>query len=401
MRIAQVVATFPPYKGGTGNVCYHNARELARRGHDVHVFTALVPGTVAYEVIDGFSVHRLRPLVQVGNAPLLPGLLVALRGFDLIHLHFPFIFGAELVRVAALVRCTPLVISFHNDLIGDGARAKLFSLYQRVAAFTVVRGAARLCVVSYDHYRASTLRRALPIGKPLVAELSNGVDTAHFCPEAAADTLRQRYGIGSEEQLLLFVAALDRAHHFKGLATLLQALVMLPPAVRLLVAGDGDLRAGYEQQARKLGLGSRVVFAGAILHEATPEFFASADVTVLPSTPPESFGLVLIESLACGTPVIASAIPGVRTVVDDGNDGLLVEPNDPELLAQAIGRIVVDEGERRAMGQRGRAKVEAQYSWTQIGDQLETIYAQVLSAHGSAASETPRRSYRDTRYGSR
>ena len=87
MRIAQVVATFPPYRGGTGNVCYHNARDLARRGHDVHVFTMARDGVSTREVLDGMTVHRLRPLARLGNAAALPRLTRALRGFDLIHLH--------------------------------------------------------------------------------------------------------------------------------------------------------------------------------------------------------------------------------------------------------------------------------------------------------------------------
>ncbi|MCB0002896.1 MAG: glycosyltransferase, partial [Anaerolineae bacterium] len=74
LRIAHVTATFPPYRGGTGNVCYHNARELARRGHDVHVFTSTVDGAPQRETRDGIEIHRLSPLVRVGNAPLLPQL---------------------------------------------------------------------------------------------------------------------------------------------------------------------------------------------------------------------------------------------------------------------------------------------------------------------------------------
>jgi glycosyltransferase involved in cell wall biosynthesis len=378
MRIAHVTATFPPYCGGTGNVCYHNARELARRGHDVHVFTASMPHAPENELCDGFTVHRLRPLLRVGNAPVLPALLGVLSGFDVIHLHYPFILGAEMVRLASLRHRIPLLISFHNDLIGDGARAQVFALYQRLSARLTIRGAARLCAVSLDHYGSSLLRRSLAEQQLHTVELPNGIDIDHFRPTGSKAQLRERYGIPAEAKLVLFVAALDRAHHFKGLDRLLQAFQRLPHDTRLLIVGDGDLRRDYEAQARQLGIADRVVFAGAIAHRDTPEFFHGAEVCVLPSSPPESFGLVLIESLACGTPVVASNIPGVRTVVDHGQDGLLVEPGDIAALARAMQQLLADAALRCAMGACGRAKVEARYGWEQIGTRLQAIYQQVL-----------------------
>ena len=379
LRIAHVTATFPPYQGGAGTVCFHNARELARCGHEVHVFTAARSGAQAREVRDGFTIHRLRPLVQVGNAPLLPGLIRALRGFDVIHLHYPFIIGAEMVRLAACLYRTPLILSFHNDLIGDGARAQLFSVYQRLSAWITVRGVARLCAVSLDHYQSSVLRRSLTERKPPAVELPNGVDINHFYPADSMDKIREQYDIPADSKMVLFVAALDRAHHFKGLGRLLHAFQSLPPDVRLMVVGDGDLRQTYQQQANALGLIGRTIFVGAIAHEDTPPFFRSADVTALPSSLPESFGLVLIESLACATPVIASNIPGVRTVVNHGSDGLLVEAESSTALAEAIWQILSDDATRREMGRRGRAKAEARYGWEQIGLQLEEIYQEALS----------------------
>jgi glycosyltransferase involved in cell wall biosynthesis len=379
LRIAHVTATFPPYQGGTGNVCYHNARELARRGHDVHVFTAAMLGVAEQEVCDGFAVHRLRALVRIGNAPLLPGLVSALRGFDIIHLHYPFILGGEMVRLASALYGTPMVVSFHNDLIGNGTRARLFSLYQPLAARLTLRAAAQVCAVSLDHYRSSLLRRSLSNQRQLVVELPNGVDPDLFCPTGPTGNIRESYGIPRDVKLTLFVAALDSAHYFKGLDRLLQAFQVLPQNVWLLVIGDGDLRSDYEQQAYRLGIMGRTVFAGAIDHQCTPQFFRSADVTVLPSSPPESFGLVLIESLACGTPVVASDIPGVRTVVNHGRDGLLVEANSSTALGEAIRHILSDDGARLKMGKLGRAKIEAYYGWKQIGARLEAIYRNVLS----------------------
>lgn len=383
MRIAHVTATFPPYQGGTGNVCYYNARELARRGHDMHVFTSAMPAATSNEVIDGVRVHRLRPLIKIGNAPLLPSLVSVLDGFDIIHLHYPFIFGAELVRLASALHRTPLIVSFHNDLLGDGTRAKIFSIYQQISAKLTVHAASRLCAVSLDHYDSSSLSRALRAFPPAIVDLPNGVDVSTFSPTGPTINLHLKYGIPFRAKVVLFVAALDRAHHFKRLDQLLLAFRFLPEDVYLLVIGDGDLRPHYEEEAHRLGIEDRVVFVGAIPHKETPPFFRSAALTVLPSAPPESFGLVLIESLACGTPVVASNIPGVRTVVDHGRDGLLVGLDDPAALAEAIQAMLAEEAIRHTMGRRGRSKVETFYAWEKIGTRLDAIYSDLLnqSAH--------------------
>jgi len=385
MRIAHVTATFPPYRAGTGNVCLAQAGELVRRGHTVHVFTAASPSNPdlsPHEVSGGMHVRRLHTLFRAGNAPVIPALATVLRGFDLIHLHYPFVFGAEMARAASALTGTPLILSFHNDLVGRGMRSAIFSLYQRVSSTITVATAARLCAVSMDHYDSSllagSLRRTVRRRPDFVVELPNGVDVHHFREQGPAIDLDQ-YRLPAGAKVILFVAALDRAHHFKGLDRLLRAMPQLPGDVRLLVVGDGDLRAGYEQEARRLGVDDRTMFAGRVDHDDLPAFYRSSHITVLPSTPPESFGLVLIESMACGRPVVASRIPGVRTVVEDGIDGLLVDSADAGALAQGIAALLADDGRRKAMGSRGRAKVEARYAWETIGARLEAIYLQTLS----------------------
>ncbi len=104
MRIAHLTATFPPYRGGAGNTAFRFAREQADRGHEVEVFTAPAPG----EPPDpgGAIVHRIEPVLAIGNAPLIPS-LARVEGFDVVHLHYPFIFGAELTLLGAAARAPP------------------------------------------------------------------------------------------------------------------------------------------------------------------------------------------------------------------------------------------------------------------------------------------------------
>ncbi len=383
LRIAHVTATFPPYRGGTGNVCYHNARELARRGHEVHVFTAAMPGLAPRESSYGINVHRLRPIVQVGNAPVLPGLMQALRGFDLLHLHYPF-FGGEITALAAALNRTPLVITYHQDVFLEGLIGAVATTMRHTVGRLALRSAARLLFTSYDYGRASYVRPMLHGRIHLIDELPNGVDATRFQPSDGDTELRARHHLAEHDQVAMIVAGLDKAHYFKGVQVFLAALSQLPPHVKGLVVGDGDLRRSYERSAAALGLDGRVIFAGRVSEELLPRYYQMADVTVLPSvTMGEAFGLVLVESLACGTPVVASNIPGVRTVVDHGGDGLLVAPESVPDLAKQLGQLLALPAERRrAMGMAGRRKVEQRYSWSRIGQRLEQIYAEAIDARG-------------------
>jgi glycosyltransferase involved in cell wall biosynthesis len=385
MRIAHVTATFPPYYAGTGMVAYHNAVELSRLGQDVTVLTASY-GRHDCPDPEGVQVRRLPPAFRIGNAPFLPRLLERER-FDVIHLHYPFIFGAEMIRARAGLMGVPYVVTHHNDLIGDGTRGLLFDLYARLTAPVIFGGARKLAAVSLDHAARCRLSHIFRRRWRDVVELPNGVDVDLFHPGADGSIVRAEHGIGPSDRVALFVGAMDRAHHFKGVEYLLRALAQVPSQRLIgLLVGEGDLRHRFEAEAARLGVTSRVRFVGGVPHEQLPPYYAAADVVVLPSFPPESFGMVLIEAMACGVPVIAHNIPGVCTVMRHGETGLLVEPGNTAQLAGAIVTIVEDDALRTAMGERGRAHVVERFTWPSIGRRLLALYEQAV---GQAADAVP------------
>lgn len=378
MRIAHVTATFPPQYTGTGMVCYYNALGLARLGHEVTVFTSHHPPD-DYAYPEEITVQRLPALFRIGNAPFLPGLL-KIKGFDIIHLHHPFIFGAEMVWIVSQVRGIPYVITHHNDLIGDGLRRFLFDAYTALSTRLVFGGACRFAAVSLDH--AASCRAAHLLRKRWgdVLEVPNGVDTELFRPGLDGAGVRRRHGISDNARVVLFVGALDRAHHFKGLGHLLRAFPRVHDKdTMLIVVGDGDMKEQFAALATQLGISHRVRFVGAVPHSELPPCYAAADIIVLPSFPPESFGVVLIEAMACARPVVAHDIPGVRSVVNDSEDGLLVSPGDAAGLAESIELLLEGPRRRRRMGQRGRARVEEEYAWRKIIARLEHVYEEVLA----------------------
>lgn len=383
MKIAHVTATYPPYQGGTGNVAYHNARCLAELGHEVTVYTAGSDSIgTSRTVADGVRVRRLRALIRIGNAPLIPGLL-RVNGYDLVHLHYPFIFGAEMVLAMSRLKRFPFVLTYHNDLISPGLKGSLFSLYERVWARRLMEAAARVIVTSWDGAAASHILGPMIRSHPArFREVPNGVNIRTFRPTAPDRQLAERLGVGNQDGVIVFVGSMDSAHHPKGgVPVLLEAVSRLRDAsVLVLLVGGGDKVDAYAAQAAALGLKQQVRFVGTVANDELPSILALADMVVQPSLLFEPFGLVAVEAMACGKPVIVSDLPGVRRVVSDAGGGLLARPGDPDDLAMKIRLLLADPGLRRQLGARGRSGVEARYDWAVIGPQLEMTYREAAAA---------------------
>jgi glycosyltransferase involved in cell wall biosynthesis len=378
MRIAHVTATFPPDYSGTGMVCYNNALQLANLGHDVTVFTAEYPMNGEYAP-QAFKISRLKPQIKIGNAPLLINLIKEIKQFDLIHLHHPFIFGTEIILLIAKLRNIPLLITHHNDLIGDGKRKFLFKAYSLLSGHYIVKAAKKIIVPTKDHARASILFRYFANRWEDIVEIPNSVDIHRFHPGKDGRKIRQKFDINEDEINILFVGALDRAHHYRRIDVLLKAAAALNDLnVHLTFVGDGDRKNYFIKLSEKLGLESNVHFVGKVSQERLPDYYASADVLVLPSSIQESFGMVLIEAMACEKPIIASNLPGVRSIFTSGREGLLVEPADVNDLKEKLSILIKNPELRKQMGKLGRQLVEKNYSCHMLGKKLEKLYFEVL-----------------------
>jgi glycosyltransferase involved in cell wall biosynthesis len=371
LRIAHLSATFPPYYAGSGNACFYQSEALAVRGHAVEVFTAAYPGARVDPI--GVSTHRYAARLRLGNAPLIPQLAL-IDGFDVIHLHQPFIFGAEAALAAHARSGIPLVSSYHNELQADGLKGALFAAYDAVVSRTALRRSAVLTVLSMDHARAARLLAAELGRRPAAfAPVPNGVDVNTFSP-GSDPAIRAALGIPESAIVAAFCAKLDAAHLTKRLDLAIEATAHVPE-VTLLVIGGGPLLERYRRQAAAGGVGGRVVFAGDQRHTDVARHLRASDLLLMPSTL-EAFGIVQIEAMACGLPVVISDLPGASGVSRDGEHGVHVAPADLRDLVRGL-RVIVDAGRpgRRRMGSAARTHVEANYTWGRCAELLEDAYA--------------------------
>ena len=382
LRIAHLTATFPPYPGGAGNTAFRFARGQAERGNHVEVFTAAAEGD-APDPGDAV-VHRIEPVMAIGNAPLIPS-LARLDDFDVVHLHYPFIFGSELTllgRMRKRRRSAALIVHYKNRLVGKRTRGLMFETYERTVAPALIRAADRILVLSEDHARSvSYLNRALDNTPERVIVMPNGVDTDQFAPGPDRRGLRAELGIPGDAVVAAFVATLDRAHHFKRLDLAIEALARTRARnIHLVVAGGGELLDGFRAEAAAAGVGARVHFLDRVPHAELPDVLRASDLFVLTTEPPESFGIVLIEAMACGLPAIATDYPGVRAVVDE-ETGVLIPSGDSAAAAEALDRMVdIGRDGRERYGAAGRRKAEEEWAWPALLDRMDDSYAAAIAA---------------------
>jgi glycosyltransferase involved in cell wall biosynthesis len=378
LRIAHLTATFPPYPGGAGNTCFRFAIAQAERGHHVEVFTAPADG----EPPDPGAalIHRLDPVLAIGNAPLIPS-LARIEGFDLLHLHYPFIFGSELTLLGRLrprQRRQALLVHYKNRLVGKGARRAAFAAYEHSVAPVLIGAADRVCVLSAQHADSVPyLRRAGERRPEKLIQMPNGVDTEVFAPGSDELGLRASLGIGEGSTVIGFAATLDRAHHFKRLDLALAAVTGLgDDDVHLVVAGGGELEGEFRDQAARLGIAERVHFLGTVPHTELPGVLRACDLFLLTTEPPESFGIVLIEAMAAGAAVVASDLEPFRDVA--GEAARFFPPGDHRALADHIVDLLAHPASRDQLSLAGSV-MAAGYDWSIVGARYKDVYQEAVS----------------------
>jgi phosphatidylinositol alpha-mannosyltransferase len=275
---------------------------------------------------------------------------------DLVHVHEPLTPSTSMY--ATLASTAPVVATFH----AHAERSRLFDLaaplvrpvWRRLRARVAVSEAAREFVVS----RMGDGVRVIP----------NGVDIATFSSAEAAPNL-------PEGRRMLWAGRLDRQKGFPVAVRAFDLLARDVADLAFVVAGDGRDRGaveGLSPDARR-----RTVMLGAVPHDRLPAYFTGAAVFVSPALGQESFGMVLVEAMAAGVPVVATRIAGYDEVVRDGRDGLLVPPGDIRSLAAAVRRVLDDPGLTERLSAAGRERAR-EFDWKRVAGRIEDVYREVV-----------------------
>ncbi|MGY1735203.1 glycosyltransferase family 4 protein [Geodermatophilus sp. SYSU D00684] len=379
-RLDLVVALdyYAPYVSGLTNVARDVAEGLAARGHRVRVLTSRHDRSLPErEVLRGVEVERAPVVARLGKGVVSPALVRRLRAAgrtaDVVNLHLPM---PEAGLLAVGMR-TPLVSTYHCDVsLPPGPVNRAQTLGVDLASRATLRRSARVVVSSEDYARSSRLW-------PAMAGRTAAIPPP--CRERPAGRPRFRDGGG------LHVGFLGRIVEEKGLQYLVRAFLALgDPDARLLIGGDfADVAGGsvVEEVRRAADGDPRVRLLGFLPEEQIADLYASIDVFALPSVNSfEAFGIVQVEAMMAGVPVLASGLPGVRTPVRETGFGVVAPPRDVAALTEGLRRLAAAPPDR----DRGRARARERYALGTVLDAYEELFAEV-SARGPGPRARRRR----------
>ena len=390
MALAQLSTRYPPAPGGVERHVEEISRRLAARGHPVQVYTSRLYREFPWQPFpadfvepptpSGLSIQRVPAWSLPGELhyPFFRGLYRRLEADrpELLHVHTYGTNQAAVARRYHRRHGAPYVITAHYHPIwsihGGRLRHLIRGFYDRRLAAPIVGEAARLIVQTREEER---LIRIGGFPLPPVEVIPPGYSPV--VPASSPEAFRRAFRIDGP-----FVLFVGRLASNKGLPSLIDAFATLhrrdPTAYLVLVGADGGEQARAERQIQERGLSERVRLTGFVADESLlAAGFREARWFVLPSQY-EAFGLVLLESLAQGTPVIASRVGGIPEFIEDGKAGRLIPPEDAEALSAAFEALWEDEATRTRWGSYGRDSVVPRYQWDRVVDRLETVYAEVL-----------------------
>jgi len=397
MRVLMLSYEYPPeVVGGLGAAVSGLARALARRGDYVHVVSASSVGDVAPRLEDGVMVSRvarsafpdgldpygggggagfLRVAMEANFALTSRGVREAARDgpYDLIHAHdWHSAFAAKSLKHALKI---PLVFTVHSTEYGRnrGIHSDLQRYIHEIEWMGTYEAWRVICC---SNYMSSELRRIFSLPEDKIDVIPNGVDQAVIPEQESINEVKSRYARPGE-RLVFYVG---RLVYEKGVHVLLSSIPKVLEEVnntRFIIAGSGYYRDVLWEKTEKLGIADYVTFAGRISDRERDALYAASDLAVFPSLY-EPFGIVALEAMARGTPVVVSDTGGLAEVVGHEETGLKVYSGDADSLAWGIKRVLLDESLRTRLRESGPTEVGKRFSWDKVAGLTCGVYGRVF-----------------------
>ena len=388
LKAVMLTWEFPPrIIGGIAPHVYNLSINLVKLGVEVHVVTCDFPNTPEYEVVEGVEVHRFDSYnlptpdfaawVQLMNLNMQRAATQIIKskqgGSIIIHAH-DWLAAKAGIGLKHLNR-VPLVSTIHATEYGR--RGGVFSDYNRmIHEIEVWLGSESKRVICCSHFMAEQVNKVLAVPYEKIRVIPNGIDPAIFTNLKGVGEVRSRFAERGEK-LVLFVGRLVVE---KGVHVLLDAIpkVLQKVEAKFVIAGDGYLRSEVVKRVAERGLGGKVHVTGYLDTDTIRRLFLAADVCVIPSLY-EPFGIVALEAMAAGCPVVASDTGGLSEIVEHEKTGVKVYPNNPDSLAWGILRVLESKDLAERLKKNMREKVEREYRWSTIAQATKAVYQEALS----------------------
>lgn len=363
MKIAILVPAFlPKWLAGTEIATYNIAKNLAKRNHHVHVITSLDEGLPQESIEDGFHIHRI-PRQKV---KFLGIILFWVRIFWLLKKIKPDIVHAQSIPAGIPGVLARKILRRPCVVWGRGSEIYLPWRFKEVISKLALRNADAVIALTEDMKRE--IRK---ICDKDIYVIPNGVDLERF-ENLSSENIRRKLEITNEQKIVIFAGIL---RPIKGVKYLIQAMNIIRQKntkASLMLIGDGEERQSLEELVKESNLGDCVTFVGQVPNEEVLEYMAASDVFALPSLS-EGFPIVSLEAMASGLPIVATKVGGLPEIVEDGQNGFLVEPKSPRQIADKA-QLLLEDDELRGRISRNNKEKARSYSWQSIVQRLEEVY---------------------------
>jgi rhamnosyl/mannosyltransferase len=371
MKVLELGKFYPPERGGIESLLKLWSEGLVKAGVEVDCVVASRNRRALSETIGGVRVHRLASYGSCFSTSICPGYLTSTRRYtaDIWHAHFPNPL-ADLTSLLGPSR-VPLVVHWHSDII---RQRFALGLYGKVVQ-AVLRRAAKIVVATPLHLEHSPWLQAY---RDKVEVIPFGLDLKRFqsvcVSKDKVHELRTRAG---GRPILLNVG---RLVGYKGQRYAIEAMKGLDAVLWLV--GSGPMEPELRRIAKEMGVSSQVVFLGDASDDELPELMHACDIFVFPSiTPNEAFGLVLVEAMACGKPLVACHLnSGVPFVCQEGSNGRLVPPRDVKALRQTLSDLLGDAAERLRLGENGMRRAYMEFTQEQMMVSTLNLFRRLIEA---------------------
>jgi glycogen(starch) synthase len=386
MKIGTLTWEFPPrVVGGIARHCEGLAKALVKQNHEVHLFTLDFPGSPNYEEMDGVKVYRAS--TELGHPNFLTWVLLFNHfltkrmadviqhvDFDVMHVH-DWLAAFSGISFKHYMK-KPMVLTVHSTEVGraQGLHSPdSFSI--NGIEWWAMYEADRVIVCSQSMKNEICGHFNLPLDK--VDVIPNAIDATKYQIPVDRGAVRQRYGVGYGEKLILCVGRLVPQ---KGIEYFIRAIPHVAkryPEAKFVIVGEGWSRDILEAEARASGQARKIQFTGFASDREVIELMTSADVLVVPSIY-EPFGIVALEGMATGVPVVASKVDGLAEVIEHERTGLFVYPRSPESIAWGIDRILSDPDHAKWLTENAKDKLHKAYSWEAVAMKTVDVYRKVV-----------------------
>jgi glycosyltransferase involved in cell wall biosynthesis len=367
MKIVQVTPCFPPNLGGMEQRVRDLSENLAKKGHEIKVITSsrgAEKGKLKSK--KGLEINYLKSW-ELAHTPITPGLffkLMKLPKDSLMHVHAVDAFYPTIALMVSKIKNIPIVGHIRGDIQESGKWGFLLPLYKKIFLRGFLKNSDKIIALNEDYKNMFRRRYSLLDEKFKVIPNATKFEVVK----------KPRLSLHSPVRLLF----VGRMSVDKNIPILIKAVSSLKDKdVHLYLVGDGEEKQKNLELVKKYGLDKKVTFVGRLDSKKLYNKYLDSDIVLLPSKV-ECFGSVLLEAMATGKPVIASNIPGIRSVIKDGYNGILIKPTSKN-IAKAVEKLIKKPGLRNKLVKNGLEEVK-NYSWLRIVEQTESVYSEVLEA---------------------